>query len=338
MIVEKHSASNAPCTAAPSGCSDVALPSPEDAIMGASATLLIGSATPSESNAPAGNLLSHLRSSRVLFYPGAGEDISPALRFAGCGVVDTIVYCDYLASFDGGYPNIRETFEQYSRARLPDSSAGQPNRSGSGVSSHDPISWREISTRPINAQDLGLESRADLFSTDHKDFGSEVGDSVNPVIGLSAVFGNAENDGSRINFIYLNTEAIQTYLHLWGAVHLAPLIVVVQNHGLGGLWTPLDGDCLLFASAPVLPLFLYVGDINSQPWPGYKRISCTVSDPFSMHKSQRSLYECVQPGQANPDSPLKQWDGEAGQVKSRKYSGFEKFRLTNTSSMRHTAL
>ena len=67
-------------------------------------------------NSPANEpLLKRLRSSRVLFYPGAGDDISPALRFVHAGMVDTIVYCDYLRTIHSE-DKIKHFFEKYAHA------------------------------------------------------------------------------------------------------------------------------------------------------------------------------------------------------------------------------
>ena len=147
------------------------------------------------------------------------------------------------------------------------------------------------------------------------------------MIGAYAEFRIRNSDTRPIAFYYLNTEAIQTYIHLWGAVGLAAHIVVVQNHGKGGLWTPLDGDCLLYAAAQRLPRFLWLGDIGSKPWPNYYEISCKVIDPHSMHKSKRSLYKCTRSNGQNPDSPLNEWDGFTDTIQSQKYPQFQNFSL-----------
>jgi hypothetical protein len=81
--------------------------------------------------------------------------------------------------------------------------------------------------------------------------------------------------------------------------------VVVQNHGKGGLWTSLGGDCLMYTASPRLPRFLYVGDdMGSEPWPHYRRISREAVDSHSLHRSSRSLWECTCEDYFNPDSPL----------------------------------
>jgi hypothetical protein len=108
---------------------------------------------------------------------------------------------------------------------------------------------------------------------------------------------------------------------------VVPEAVVVQNHGKNGLWTPLDDDCRLYACAPILPRFLYVGDIGSQPWPHYHQVSREVVGRNSMHNSRRVLYECTLPNRINPDSPLQQWDGSSPRMASERYSGLGRMRM-----------
>jgi len=242
---------------------DDTLPTPEEAIL---------RATDRERG-----LLRTLRNSRVLFYPGAGRDISPALRFAEIGAIDTVLYCDYI--------------NRVPRAVFDD------------LEMRGRFHGREA--RDVHASELGQRCRADFFPALQHRWGRRDDDEANPVIGGVMEMRSYGPDAGLFTFIYLDTEAIQTYIHVWGVAGDAPLIVVVQNHGFGGLWTSLGGDCLMYTAAPLLPLFLYVGDIGSEAWPNYRQISRAALDAQSMHRSQRSLWECTLPDRINPDSPLR---------------------------------
>lgn len=242
---------------------DDTLPTPEEAIL---------RATGRERG-----LLRTLRNSRVLFYPGAGGDISPALRFAEIGAIDTVLYCDYI--------------NRVPRAVFDD------------LEMRGRFHGREA--RDVHASELGQRCRADFFPFVRAQSGRRDDDQANPVIGRVMQMRSYGPDEGLFTFIYLDTEAIQTYIHVWGAAGLAPLIVVVQNHLFGGLWTSLGGDCLMYTAAPLLPHFLYVGDGGSEPWPHYRQISRAVVDTRSLYKSQRTLWECTLVDRINPDSPLR---------------------------------
>ena len=301
------------------------LPSPEEALAGADP--LVG--TP---------LLSRLRGSRVLFYPGAGMDVTPALRFARSGAVDAVVYCDYLyGSGRGGSFDIEEVFQKLEKSSLGiDDEIGDPLRPPGNQPRRrsryrrNRYHGRSQDDRDnlITAAHLGQNCRADFFPNDFKGWGSKDDDASDPVIGAKACFVDVEGEAPPLHLFYLCTEAIQTYIHLWGNSGHAPFIVVVQNHGKGGLWTRLCGDCLLYAAAPKLPPFIYVGDISSEPWPNYRQISKTVVDPFSMHKSKRSLYKCTIPSHINPDSPLAAARDSSEEIDPSKYDGFSRFKIS----------
>lgn len=260
--------------------------------------------------------LERLRGEKVLFYPGAGEDVSPALRFVQSGTIHTIVYCDYFASRKSNYPSIEKTlehFECYSGMGEDRDDAADSWSQVLSARGDDPVRLRrsrrhhrmhrmdEFSYRGMGvllAEDLGFPCRSHFFPS------GQISNTQGSEIGVYADFYGDSDDGQMIRFYYLDTEAIQTYLHLWGAVGKAPHIVVVQNHGKGGLWTRLDGDGLLYAAAAKLPEFLWLGDIDSEPWPHYRQVSAPATDRHSMHHSTRTLWQCTLSDRVNPTCEL----------------------------------
>lgn len=128
-------------------------------------------------------------------------------------------------------------------------------------------------------------------------------------------------------FVYLWTEAIQTYYNLWSSRTDAPFAAVVQRHGMGGQWTMLDGDCLFYAVATKLPEYLYVGDLGSVPWPNYVPVTRPRVDEYSMHRSKRVLFKCTHPMRLNQSSPLLQWDLNSDTIDSEKYPDFKEIKL-----------
>ena len=265
------------------------LPSPEQALRDAT------TGTPERLRPDNGNLLELLRTSRVLFYPGAFDDMSPALRFACSGGVDAVVYCDYSKRLDAyGFKGLLDEFAYARRDR------GSIGRNGSHFFANRPDEMREV-----RAEELGYRCRADFMPVLRHRWGRRDDDATQAVIGWRADLCAVGDDDRRLVFLYLDTEGIQTFINVWALVGLAPQIVVVQDHGKGGLWTRFGGDSLLYAAAPRLSRFLYVGDIGTTPWPRYREISCKVVDDRSLHHSLRSLWECAQPDLVNPDSPLR---------------------------------
>lgn len=250
------------------------------------------------------SLLHRLRTSRVLYYPGAGSDTSPAMRFARTGAIDTVVYCDY-----SDHP-AEMVFEQICAELGEDTDRRLPELGHRLPRDLDPLRHpvRHLdgtAMRDILASELGQHSRADFFPSARGILGRRGERDSNPQIGQIGEIRLPGAPGKRLSFLYLDTEAIQTFIHVWGMAGCAPLVVVVQNHGKGGLWTSLGGDCLMYTASPRLPRYLYVGDdMGSEPWPHYRRISHEVVDLHSLHRSSRSLWECTCEDCFNPDSPL----------------------------------
>jgi len=95
---------------------------------------------------------------------------------------------------------------------------------------------------------------------------------------------------ARLSFIYLKTEAISTYKILLKN-KIYPDLVVLQDHGWGGGWTPFSGSqsLLLAASKRHMPKYLYVAS-NGDPWPGYLKVSSAYAGRGQMHDHDRALY------------------------------------------------
>ncbi len=239
--------------------------------------------------------------SNSLFYPGAGKDVDPAIRFVRSANVSAVVYVDYLVKTSDMNRAIDDFLRRINRMI--------PRDGDKRFRWEERGEWVETGRHPVKPQDFGFGNQSDFFPT-------KMTFDVAESIGISAVFVKkydsieAERLGRNrrapqplnrtVRFLYLNTEAIQTYVRLWSARKIAPRAVVVQNHGKGCLWTPLDGDCLMYRSSAVLPHYLWVGDINSMPWPNYARVSRQVMDESSMYRSYRSLFECVAPSASTP--------------------------------------
>ena len=241
-----------------------------------------------------------------LFYPGAGGDIDPALLFANNGAVSTVVYADYIAEYQCG-----DVFHNFEHPPGPPFGA----------------SWKMLETGALRADDFGFAT-PDAYYPNVSTFGDDQRKNRVDAMEIGAWARFRGRGGQVLSFFYFFTEAIQTYLNLWGLNGRAPLAVVVQNHGLGGLWTRLDGDCLLYAAAKRLPKYLYVGDIGSEPWPGYRRVSKEGINRNSQYRSRRALFRAEAPSPLNPHSPLNVWDGRSESIHSDRYPEFHVFKTT----------
>ncbi|RFC43649.1 MAG: hypothetical protein DVB28_001412 [Verrucomicrobia bacterium] len=237
-----------------------------------------------------------------LFYPGAGLDIDPALLFAKSGAVSTVVYADYLV----GDASVADLFRQMERP---------PFGVGTMLEAGD-----------LRAGDFGFAS-PDSFYPNVRTFGDDGRHNRDDEMAVGKWARFQGRDGRLLLFLYFCTEAIQTYLNLWGTQGRAPLAVVVQRHGAGGLWTLLDGDCLLYAAAQRLPKYLYVGDGGSEPWPGYRRVSEYRIDRHSANRSTRALFRAEAASAQNMDSPLNDWDGRSPSINSGRYEEFHVFKI-----------
>jgi len=266
-----------------------------------------------------------------LYYPGAGNDVDPAVLFANSGTVSTVVYVDYLG--ESLLHNVETVFKDFERAsRETQFHARRDWKDHAGTT--DPM-WRLFETGSVTAADMGFLS-SDAFhpTTGTYAYRSSEGPPEKSVIGRWGLFHDVNGTARTLTFFYFFTEAIQTYINLWGVHGQAPLAVVVQNHGKGCFWTPFHSDSLLYAASKRLPKYLYVGDIGSSPWPGYRQVSRSRTDTHSMHCSVRALFECATPSFHNRHSPLNEWDGQAVAVRSKKYPQFEHFKLRAPLTLR----
>jgi len=259
-----------------------------------------------------------------LYYPGAGKDVDPAVLFANSGIVSTVVYVDYLAeSLLHNFDNVFTEFERVARRTQFSTRRVQEIHTDARC----PI-WRLEETGVITAADMGYSSPEAFYPNTHTYAHRKSDDHPEEsLIGRWGRFHNEQGAARPLMFLYFFTEAIQTYINLWGIHGLAPLAVVVQNHSKGCCWTPFHSDSLLYAAAPCLPKYLYVGNLGSTPWPGYRQVSQSRTDHNSMHHSERALFQARTPFASNPNSPLNEWNGQATSLPSQRYPKFHHFKL-----------
>jgi hypothetical protein len=198
------------------------------------------------------------KNGEVLYYPGAGMDYGPFIRFSEQIDVKTVIYTDY----------------------------GMKKGKATEFLSAIP-GWSTEQVSNLQPQDLGLVASWEQFwpvDPESRKFAKP-----DSAFGLRARLVR-QHDGVSVDFIYLATEAVQTYANLLLA-GLCPTIVVLQDHGFGANWTKFGGPAELFGQAQVaLPRYLLVAK-GTDVWPGYARVSNGRVDAGQMHSFERAIFE-----------------------------------------------
>lgn len=195
----------------------------------------------------------------LLYYPGAGSDFDPFKLFTKNSVVSTVIYCDYV------YENVRQAIKKHIYSDLKD---------------YDFLNFRRI--EPIS---LGCRSWRDFWPSEPEAYKSGI---PSDAFGLFVEM-RLKSDSKVINFIYLCTEAIQTYKILFSNRKIIPTVVVLQDHIGPRNWANFgrENSKLHEVAKSVLPRFLYAAD---QPrWPGYERVS-DKGDAEGGAGNRRALY------------------------------------------------
>lgn len=198
--------------------------------------------------------------SGVLYYPGSGTDSGPFHLFAENANVETVIYADYSITQD----EARKFLNSFSLR-------GWKLDEG-GVECLEPASfhtnaWEEFwPEAPESRRQFGPES----------------------AFGLRAKLTCSER---QVEFIFLATEAIQTFSILAGS-RLQPTIVILQDHGFGDGWASFGGEnSILFGQAlnVGLPQLLLVAR-NTHAWPGFGQVSKYAVQAGQMHNQPRAIF------------------------------------------------
>ncbi|MCE9614887.1 MAG: hypothetical protein K8T26_11460 [Lentisphaerae bacterium] len=194
----------------------------------------------------------------VLYYPGAGTDSGPFRLFAGAAGVATIVYADYMTT-----RNDAEAFF----AQI----AGEAT----------------VQIEGMKPGDFGAEAWDDFWPNNPASRSHATPDGA---FALQARF-SAVPGGPPIRFIYLATEAIQTFTILVRA-RIKPTVVVLQDHGFGCNWDRFGKDGQLWKAAKgtkALPELLLVAE-NTDSWDGYIQLTEYAPCGGQMHAHSRALF------------------------------------------------
>ena len=216
---------------------------------------------------PADYLRSQNLTRLVLYYPGAGTDDGPLTLIGENVTTAVVIYADY---------GVDEKAVTGFVTSLPQFQVGN-------------MRWLEPSILGVAtwAEAWALDTASRRFHGPERAFGLQCGLHRR---GLGP-FGHP--DRSRMRFQYFATEAVGTYsLLLRGRDDMVPRMVVLQDHGFGGYWTLFGGRSEMWraaADANKLPEHLFVAE-NTEPWPGYQRVTDYAPQPGQMHEHARAFF------------------------------------------------
>ncbi len=213
-------------------------------------------------------------SSRVVFYPGSGQDGSPVQLFNEAGTAHCFLYADYMMTRDAVEDELQHHgFRGYSPiARL---AVAESDMGANGWTPHlrsDEVRYRFEPLSPYAFLEI-LEKRDD------------------------AVAG-----ASRLAILFLAADGHAAYDALFCQKHSgpAPFAIVLQDHGFGGNWSDFGAGGAMETNARranTFPQVLLVGDTTGA-WRGFARVD-TVDPAAISAMRTRSIYV------RDPDAPAK---------------------------------
>lgn len=221
--------------------------------------------------------------SRVVFYPGAGEDGHAVKVFASSHSAHCFVHADYWVS----EASIVESLDRPSTAfRGYQSLDRLPLRLENLATPWTPRNWdeqwlsrlpRELVAEVCRGLDWHrVESYGSLEVLERK---SHLGDDHGP---------------ARIAILFLGADGHATYDALFCQEgQTAPFAVLLHDHGFGGNYSSWGSGGLLEAIAFAtrrLPQFLLIADGESRPWKSYVQLRGLSATLGGMYNSRRYLH------------------------------------------------
>ena len=212
--------------------------------------------------------------SRIVFYPGSGDDGQPVEMFGSTHSAHCFVYADYGVQEDeirNRLNDPKQGFRGYKTLRRIDLTERDlvPN----GWSPHVTISER----RRANTPHASIKDRPYGFL-----------EILERTAGLDEVHG-----AKRLAILFLGADGAATFDALFCQERSSPpFAIVLQDHGTGGNYTDFGRDGLLekiAERAKTYPELLLCAD-NTRPWKSYAAIPNSVPVSGGMHGHSRQLY------------------------------------------------
>lgn len=219
-------------------------------------------------------LVQEFLQSRLIYYPGSGQDGSAVKLFNIAKVASCFVYVDYMLSRQNLASEIKTAgFNGYSVLDTID------------------LLPKDIMSTPFEPHLTSDEVRGSLKFVDPSESYAtltifEKSDPAVPGYPRFAVL-----------FLFADGHAAYNALFCQRESGPPPVVVVLQDHGFGGNWSRFgEGGALhkIAVRTGTFPELLLVGD-NTTPWPGYQKVP-DVSGQYCGGSRWRFIHEQHQPG------------------------------------------
>lgn len=238
--------------------------------------------------------------SRVVYYPGSGDDAHPVRTFGAAHAAHCFVYADYLQPMEGLVKQLDDPergFKGYrTLARLELSSEQVfPRRHPSA--DEDELRYMHRLHDRIHGvfPDPAVPHATDRQYHSRMRFG-------NSFVGFYAFLEvlqreDARSDAhgpARLAVLFLGTDAYPTYdaLFCQADTPRAPFGFLLQDHGFGGNYDRFGNGGIMehiAMASSTYPEWMLVAD-NTRVWNGYDRVAGVHGDQGGMHMHLRHLY------------------------------------------------
>ena len=214
--------------------------------------------------------------SRLLYYPGSGDDGQPVKTFGETHSVHLFLYVDYLLT----------------RERLVHNLAKR------GFTGYHPLDRVEISESDLVPN--GWKQHVRLTEEKQRIMRMFVKEDVKPYCLMEIYERDADRDethgSSRFAVIFLCGDGIASYDAIFcneASNVPAPFVLALQDHGFGCNYDRFGAGGLMEEVAlrtGVYPKYMMVAE-HTMPWKGYGQIPNQTPIPGGMHQFLRSMYQ-----------------------------------------------
>lgn len=245
--------------------------------------------------------LEQFLSSRVVYYPGSGEDDHAVELFGSTQAAHCFVHADYRGSNGDTAPNVQFLLgpanTRYGGYKVRVQQVLSPSDVLSLIKADSGHPWPGQESRLTGALWAVLERRPDLdnYLRQRRDALSSSEASAVPGVPSGTLGRNdsaTDHKPPLIAFLHITADAVWVYDKLWACARRAPYAILLQDHGFGGNWAPFGGDRAplreLARDCNALPPWLLVAE-NTPAWPGYREAS-ELTEPRGDAGHQRRLF------------------------------------------------
>lgn len=222
--------------------------------------------------------------SRIVFYPGAGDDAGPIRLFSSTQAAHCFVYVDYL----------QKKSETINRLLSPPSPAEGFHAPPSSLEG-----YRSIARIPLERIKAIRDWQPHIKQLESNDWPHQRTPHYWFVEILERDPERSHAEGAdRIAILFSGSDGIAAYDQLFCQTgQSAPFTVVLQDHGLGGNYTSFGDEGLLaelVRGTDAFPEYLLIGEWT-KPWYEYEALPLGGAPPSGMHGNIRHLFAKNEP-------------------------------------------